>query len=210
MPCEPRPVVVLTKEAYQRLRNTSYGNSQTVTPIPTWASAPIPTSQPVPTPPPPPPVPPTPPSLPPPPPTVAPIPPIQSTQTNPNPQPISPAKPEEKPQEEEPDQEVIQEEEKPSKPRPVQGIGPRYRKSALATLAQLEKIRELTWNPDVRVRGQSQGITITQLLRLITVPFTRGRIPTPIRELLDKYKIKIRNHIAAGPETPEWHQYFKL
>lgn len=225
MPCEPKHVVVLSKETYQRLRTYAearFAPLAQATPPPGQALAPEPVPAPV---------------LP----TLVHTPPATQL-VNPTP----PAKPDSNqhhddtdpaskqpvslPSTQEPEE--VQEEESADEPQdidinddvgptenvpierssgdPTRGIKPRYKKTALEVLTQLKKIPELTWDPQVKVGGKPQGVTISELLRIIAVPFIKGRIPPPVRHLLDRHKIKIRNHLASASPTSEWHPYFKL
>ena len=94
---------------------------------------------------------------------------------------------------------------------PLCGFPARYLKQARETLAHLRLIPELSWDCQtgcLSVKEHRLGLTVTELLRGICVPFTKIRLPLICSQLLTQYHIKPRNHLLVP--QPEWHVYFKF
>ena len=96
---------------------------------------------------------------------------------------------------------------------PLQGFPARYLKDAEATLARLQAIEEISWDSHsgcLSLSGQRCNLSLAQLLRTICVPFTKVRLPPACVDLLTRYQIKPRNHLLLASCGPKWHMYFKL
>lgn len=189
MPCETRRVVVLTTDAYQRLKSAQCAprvDTETQTEdrfdsevLPPPASPPL--VHPFPA---------SPPSVPP----VPVSPPVQPAPAARSPSPPLPPPPP-----------------PPLSPSLLDGISSKYRPGARDLLKQLEGIPELSWDPEVHIRGRGTGVTISELLRGLCVPFVKLRLPPQLRQLVSRHKLKCRNHLVVGTlHTQPWHQYFQF
>ena len=96
-------------------------------------------------------------------------------------------------------------------PRPSDQVPARFRAYAESLLEALESSGEFEWNGDsITVKGVCQNITMTDFLRAVCIPFTKCSVPDDCLQLMERLKIKPRNHILINKEPTQWHVYFKF
>ena len=96
----------------------------------------------------------------------------------------------------------------------------RYKQAAESTLHRLLAIPELDLridasgalqSPFVHFRGKSIGLTTATLLKILSVPFTsRKELPENLLKHLIDQGIVPRNHLLTKPNPPKWHPYFRF
>jgi mRNA-degrading endonuclease toxin of MazEF toxin-antitoxin module len=100
----------------------------------------------------------------------------------------------------------------------LEGIPKRWQAGAQRVLEQLQRlVPEIGWgdggDQQISLGGNPLRLTKTQLLRALSVPFTRTLLPPELRRLLAERGVRGRNHLAldtAHQEPPEWRPYFRF
>ena len=99
----------------------------------------------------------------------------------------------------------------------LENIPARFRAAANRVLERLTTIGRISWSSsdgrDLTFDGRLLGISLTQLLRAICVPFTRTTHLDPaLRQLLVDSGLPFRNHLFAegAEERGQWHPYLRF
>lgn len=102
--------------------------------------------------------------------------------------------------------------EEPTQYDPTEVIAYKYRKRARDTLRQLETINGLNWsNGSVSLNGRPFGLSIESLLKVICVPFTKVTLKKDLLDTLISHRIPIRNHLVKQTDPlPPWHEFFSF
>lgn len=100
-------------------------------------------------------------------------------------------------------------------------IPDRYRRLATLFLGELGRLEDIDWRKDpasalpsgsaeITINGVGQGITIQQFLKAVCVPFTPPLLTADCHHFLNRHNIKPRNHLIKSPNQPPWHPYFRF
>ena len=100
-----------------------------------------------------------------------------------------------------------------SKRPELETIPDRFLPCAEKLLTAFDAMPHVTWKSPVGqmyISGICQPISVCDLIKAASVPFTRASVPLECKRIVQESGIHPRNHLFCAPVLKPWHPYFSI